>query len=471
MAPHLESCFWFDVVEDSYEVSGVMGRVPNWLLGTWYVNGPAAFQREGMRYRHWLDGDGMVCALRFTDEGLYFTNRFVATRKRREERAAGAPLYRGFGTAFAGDRLRRNLMLESPVNVSVYPYRKRLLAFGEQTLPYELDPETLETRGEFDFGGAINEASPFAAHAKIDGGLLNFGIAFSATSPTLNVYCFAGECQLAWRRRYPLAHPYSLHDFGCTPHHVLFYLSPLLMDFGRFLEGASVVDSLDWKPELGSRILIAPRSAKGEAFTVEAGEAYCLHVINCFENGTHVTMDVLRLEAPVYSQYQPLPDLFLDVSPCHPARYVIDVTNRELVSVDTLPYAQSPDFPSINPDVAGRAADDFWMLGISHAGKRGRKFFDELVHGSWSAGNVSDLYRLPETVYFGGEPAFVANPSAPDEAVVITQIHRPEKQRTDIAVFDAFELRRGPLVTIPLRHPIHPGFHSTFLRRHPGAAL
>jgi len=39
-------------------------------------------------------------------------------------------------------------MLEPPVNVSVYPFAGSLLAFGEQTLPYELDPVTLETRGD-----------------------------------------------------------------------------------------------------------------------------------------------------------------------------------------------------------------------------------------------------------------------------------------------------------------------------------
>jgi hypothetical protein len=39
----------------------------------------------------------------------------------------------------------RDLALASPVNVSVYPVAGRLLAFGEQGLPWELDPVTLET--------------------------------------------------------------------------------------------------------------------------------------------------------------------------------------------------------------------------------------------------------------------------------------------------------------------------------------
>ena len=59
-------------------------------------------------------------------------------------------------------------MLEPPKNVSVYPFDGKLLAFGEQAIPMDLDPVTLETKGYYDFHGALNEVTPFAAHAKTD---------------------------------------------------------------------------------------------------------------------------------------------------------------------------------------------------------------------------------------------------------------------------------------------------------------
>src|SRR6266699_2327908 len=127
-APFLQCFFLFDAIEDSYCISGITGQVPAWLRGSYYVNGPARFERAGKRYKHWLDGDGMVCSLRFTDDCVRFTNRFIETPKLRDEEAAGAFLYRGFGTAFPGDQLRRKVMLEPPVNVSVYPYAGKLLA-------------------------------------------------------------------------------------------------------------------------------------------------------------------------------------------------------------------------------------------------------------------------------------------------------------------------------------------------------
>src|SRR3990172_6118516 len=127
LAPGLERCFLFDAVEDSYEITAITGQVPEWLRGSYYVNGPARFERAGRRYRHWLDGDGMVCSLHFQENAIRFTNRFVQTRKLKEEEAAGRFLYRGFGTAFPGDRLRRKVMLEPPMNVSVYRWAGTLL--------------------------------------------------------------------------------------------------------------------------------------------------------------------------------------------------------------------------------------------------------------------------------------------------------------------------------------------------------
>ncbi len=466
LAPHLERCFWFDAIEDSYEIHDVTGSIPRWLRGTYYVNGPACFERAGMRYRHWLDGDGMVCALRFSGDGVRFTNRFVMTHKRKQEDAAGRFLFRSFGTAFRGDKLRRGIMIEPPVNVSVYPYDGRLLAFGEQTLPVALDPVTLETLGEYDFSGKLNEVSPFAAHAKFDpvtGHLFNFGISYSAAKPALHLYEFDAAGRLVRRRRHRLDMPHSNHDFALSQEHVVFFLSPLVMDFERFWDqDLSVMESLSWQPQKGSRILVLPRNSRpDEAFQIAAGSGYCLHLINCFEQGRQLIVDILELEAPVYPEYQPIPDLFSNVIPGRPARYVIDLDSRQLASRESMPYEGSPDFPSIDSRLAGRPYDDFWMLGIAQAGRQGRKFFNQLAHGSWSRGEV-DHYEVPGGEYLGGEPICVSNPDDPSEAVIVVEHFDARNDQAAFVLFDAMNVSKGPLARLPLRHKIHPGFHASF---------
>src|SRR5262249_35716179 len=150
--------------EASYELTGLTGRIPEWVRGTYYCNGPARFLRNGRQYKHWLDGDGMILRVHFGEDGAHFTSRFVQTPKLIDEEAAREFLYRGFGTAWPGDKLRRNVMLEGPANVSVYTYNGHLLAFAEQSIPFDLDPVTLETRGVYDFNGKVNEVTPFVAH-------------------------------------------------------------------------------------------------------------------------------------------------------------------------------------------------------------------------------------------------------------------------------------------------------------------
>jgi all-trans-8'-apo-beta-carotenal 15,15'-oxygenase len=458
MSIGLERCFLFDAIEDSYPVTGISGSIPEALRGTYYVNGPARFRRGDQCYKHWLDGDGMICAVRFGSDGAHFTNRFVQTRKLQEEDAAGRFLYRGFGTAFPGDRLRQNIMLEPPVNVSVYPFAGSVLAFGEQTLPYALDPVTLETRGEYDFQGKLNHVSPFAAHAKVDpatGHMLNFGISYSADKPMANVYEFDAEGNQIRRRRYPLRYPHSNHDFGVTPEHVVFFLSPLLMDFGKFWGGVSVMESLCWQPELGSRILIAPRESKAEVFEVMAGSGYCLHLINCFEDGNRMVVDILELESPVYPEYQTIPDLFTTVSPCRPVRYMIDLNSKSVVERRAMAYDRTPDFPAIDTRLSGLEYDEFWMLGISAAGQPGRKFFDQLAHGSWARVAVEDVYQTEPGFYLGGEPIYV-------EGSVIVQRLNTHENKAEILLFEASHVAKGPVATLPLRHMIHPGFHASF---------
>lgn len=469
----LDRCFLFDAVESAYAVTGITGRIPEWLRGSYYINGPARFERGGQRYKHWLDGDGLVCALHFTDDGVRFASRFVQTPKLRDEEAAGSFLYRGFGTAFPGDRLRRNVMLETPANINVCLWQNRLLAFGEQSLPLELHPRTLETLGEFDFGGELNELSPFSAHAKLDpssANLLNFGISFSARQPMLNVYEFAPSGGVLRRSRYPLELQHSNHDFSFTSGHAVFFLSPLLMDMARFLgDHLSVMESLDWKPEKGSRIMVVPRKASsGPPFTVGAGAGYCLHLINSYEHGRELIVDILELEQPVYADYQPMPDLFQAAPRCRPVRYVVDLDTRTLRERRAMAYDSCSDFPNVDARLHGSPYSDFWMLGISATGGPGRKFFDELAHGSWAGGGVHDVYRAPAGAYLAGEPVFIGHPSEPSESLVVVQHLEPLTGEAAFLLFRAFDVHGGPVVRLPLKGRLHPLFHAGFYPTTPG---
>jgi all-trans-8'-apo-beta-carotenal 15,15'-oxygenase len=469
-APLLERLFDRVPSERSYTIEGIEGRVPDWLAGTYYLNGPARFARGDVAYRHWLDGDGMVCSLAFEPGAggrVTFTNRFVASHKLRDEEAAGRALYRTFGTTFPGDRLVRDLALASPVNVSVYPVSGRLLAFGEQGLPWELERGTLATIGEHTFGGRLNAISPFSAHPHVDratGETFNFGVSFAARRPILHLYRFDAAGDLVYRRRHDLDLPRSVHDFGLAGRHAVVYLSPYLLDMEAFVAGGrTVLDCLSWQPEHGSKLLVARRDDGEAVATVDLGERYCLHLVNAFEDADgRLVVDVIELEEPVYPDYLGLPDLFVDVAPGRPVRRLIDLAAGRVVEERSLDYERACDFPSVHPASPQHAYDDFWLLGITATGRPGRKFFDELVHLRWSAGGVAGAWRAPAGIYLGGEPVVAADASDPGRAVVIVQELDAANDRAAFLLFDAFAVERGPVARLPLVESLPPLFHACF---------
>ena len=117
-------------------------------------------------------------------------------------------------------------------------------------------------------------------------------------------------------------------------------------------------------------------------------------------------------------------------------------------------YDRTPDFPAIDTSLSGVEYDEFWMLGISAAGQPGRKFFDQLAHGSWRHGGVEDVYQTEPGFYLGGEPIYV-------EGSIVCSGSTHET-KGGVLIFDAGHVAKGPVATLPLRHMIHPGFHASF---------
>ncbi|MEM8930159.1 MAG: carotenoid oxygenase family protein [Acidobacteriota bacterium] len=466
-APLLERAFEIEVAEGAWDLVAD-GSIPSFVRGAYYLNGPSRFRVGEVAYRHWLDGDGAVSRLAFDGSStVRFTHRFVRSRKWTDEQDADAAVYRTFGTAFEGDQLKKRIALESPANVSAFRFGDDLLAFGEQSLPYALDPETLDTRGEHTFGGRLNAISPISAHPCLDptsGEMFNFGISFSARQPSLTLYRWAADGELIFRRRHPLPYPCSTHDFILGPDHVIFYHSPHLLDVGAMMSGtASIQDALSWQPERGSVLRVYGRDAGDLVAEVPIGERYCLHLVNAFDDGERLVLDVVELDRPVYEEYTPLPNLFGDAPAGGPRRLIIDRRTWQIVDRSAIVYDVCPDFPAIDPRLEQQPYDDLWLLGMRHQGRPGRKFFDQVAHLCWSTPDVPDLWTAPDRCYLGGEPIFLGDPETTERGSVICQQFDAEQRTSSFLLFDAFDIAAGPIARLPVPHAMPLGFHASFV--------
>ena len=56
-------------------IKNISGRVPSWLNGTLFRNGPAKNDLNGQWFPPWFDGDGMISSFRFQDGNIFYVIR------------------------------------------------------------------------------------------------------------------------------------------------------------------------------------------------------------------------------------------------------------------------------------------------------------------------------------------------------------------------------------------------------------
>ena len=136
----------------------VHGAVPpRFPSGTFFVIGPdAADPGECGPVRHPLDGNGRIQRVQFRAGEVRISSAHVETVHRRNERRAGRFLYRhtfGTGPQFGAD-------LKNAANTNFFLHGSRGFALFEGSKPHEVDPDTLETKGESSLDGVVRAGMP-----------------------------------------------------------------------------------------------------------------------------------------------------------------------------------------------------------------------------------------------------------------------------------------------------------------------
>ena len=108
-----------------------------------------------------INGDGMVHRVDMRNGHSDRKTRYVRTPKFLAERAARRALFGAYRNPFTDDPAVAGLD-GNTANTTAFWHHGRLYALKEAARPVCLDPETLETRGSWDFGGRLT-AKTFTA--------------------------------------------------------------------------------------------------------------------------------------------------------------------------------------------------------------------------------------------------------------------------------------------------------------------
>ncbi|ABB32671.1 Carotenoid oxygenase [Geobacter metallireducens RCH3] len=456
--------------EHDYEAR-IEGTIPSALRGTLYRNGPALFDRGGLRKRTLLDGDGMVQSFTVGDGGVRYRNRYVRTEKFVAEEAAGRFLYPTWSTQKPGGFWGNFWQAGSVPNqagITVFWWRGKLYAFDEGNIPYELDPESLATAGPSNLGLTPGTAF-YSAHPKLDphtGEWLHFGVKYGPR-PLLHLSAFAADGSLKRHRTFPLPRYVYMHDWIVSGRYLILSLHPVEIEFWGFLLGfRSLFASLRWRPEWGNLLMIVEREGEGKPRLVETEACYMWHSFNAYEEGGETVADFIGYRNP---------DHFVGDDPVISAvmegrrghydfpgeimRYRIDPV-RCTVRRETL-NPGSCEWPRIDERLRCRRH----RIGYAVKCLPGEFFWSIVMRVDFLSGTTAE-YSFGRGKYCT-EAVFVPKPGTSADASqsagegwLLTEVYDSHTRKSFLAILDAGRVADGPLAIAHLTHHVPFSYHG-----------
>jgi carotenoid cleavage dioxygenase len=464
-SPYLEGAYAPVDDEASYTKLPVIGEIPEGLRGTYLRNGPNPQFAPKSSYHLW-DGDGMLHALTFGDDGVSYRNRWVETAALQLERKLGRAVFGGMlDTDPPSKELRGELApVKNPANTGIVRHAGRYLALWEAGLPTVVTEE-LETAGAENFSGKLQ--GPMTAHPKLDpiSGELHF-FGYSPIPPYLRYHVVDAAGKLVRSLEIDLPRAVMIHDFLVTQDHVLFFDSPAAFDLASLAQGGPVIR---WAPEFGTRIGVMPRTGSAADmrwFEVEIG--YIYHFLNGWSEG-----EVIKFSAPIAPWItidfeHDAPPEGLDIN-AYLHEFSLDLGSGVCTRnrIGELPG----EFCRV-PDALVGLKNRYGYLATFSTGVEDDANFDSLTKYDLETGSAVLRRFGPDRVV--GEPAFAPNlkragqgdPSgggAEDDGWIVTYVHERDGSASEFIVLDARDLAGEPVARIPMPRRVPLGFHGNWM--------
>jgi all-trans-8'-apo-beta-carotenal 15,15'-oxygenase len=443
------------------------GIVPPELNGRLLRIGPGKFEQNGTAYPHWFDGEGLITAIDFTGGRARAACRMI------EPAGGGDPSYQRlgrFGLAPQGlvRRLRSTFDAATYVNAAntaLMQWQGRLFALYEGDVPTEIDPETLATIGATDLG-VISRS--FGAHPKPhrpSGALINQGFR-SPLAPHLDYVALGpdGPARRLGSTRY--CGSLLTHDFAVTDTFIVSICSPLFADLAAMLlYGRSLSDSLVWRPERGTEILITPIDGSSPTRRIFADAMLFSHTANAFEeDGDIVIHGVVAANGSNVGWLGSVRFGAETLAPATPGRLTeLRITGSGAVGLSPLGEA-SVDFPVIDSRAAGRRQAVVYTAGFRNEQAAYRDLFDVLVKFDLAGGTTTKVDFGDG--HFVSEPLFAPRPGghAEDDGWLLCLNYDAGRDESYVAILTAAGTP-DLVATLPLGQPLPISFHGLWTQR------
>ena len=435
----------------------VWGEIPKDIEGT-FVRMQCDFEYRPPK-NEWptgFNGDGHLSRFRFANGSVDYKGRYVKTARIMAEREARKRLFGVYRNKYTDDPSVSNIS-RSAANTHAYYHGGKLLTLKEDSLPWAVDPHTLETLGEYNFNGKYT-ATSMSAHPKIDpvtGEMIAYGYqAKGDLSNDIAVYTMNPKGEIT--KEVWLKSPYVgiIHDIAITQKYVLIPLIARTTSLERLKSGEPM---WEWKGELPTYVGVLPRNGEAKDVRWYKGPSRnTLHFLNATDRGSKITME--------------LPTSSGERDPSQIRRWTFDLKSKKDSFLE--------EVVSVTPGILPRMDDRFLSLDYRYA-----------YVGSRDTSRPPDTKRAPalgpftsnvmqrldvrtgeikqcvvEPVLSLQENMFVPRKGAKGEGdgYVMAIASNYESMTSDLVIADAQKLEDGVIATVKLPFRLRSGTHTNW---------
>ena len=237
-----------------------------------------------------------------------------------------------------------------------------------------------------------------------------------------------------------------MHDFAITENYVIFMDLPIVFDMLLGIRGKF---PFRWSDKYRARLgILDRRDPKSAVRWLEISPCYVFHVMNAFEQGDEIRLDVVR-----YTELWRKGNDSFNPTTLH--RFTIDLAAGR-VTESTLDERWI-EFPRADDRRTGSAYRYGYAIGYDGTGQSGKGLRKFDLRDGTTTDHDFGAGRVP------GEMVFVPAAAGEDAGWMIGYVYDAATDRSDLVVLDASNIAAPPVavVHLPVRVPL--GFHGNWI--------
>jgi carotenoid cleavage dioxygenase-like enzyme len=446
---------------DAHDLEVLSGSVPKDLNGSLYRCGPDRQYPPMTSDDVFIDGEGMVHRFHFDHGHVDYRSRWVRNERFRLQEAARRSLFGRYRNRYTDDPSVAGKN-RGTANTNVVWHGKRLLVLKEDSLPVEVDPVTLKTKGDYDFSGKLDAVS-LTAHPKLDmhtGELLAFSYQARGDATTdFAFYIVDASGKIVHDMWFTMPYPGMVHDFAVTDTHVIVPFFPLITDLPTLKRGGPFYQ---WHPDRHSHFAVFPRRGNDNSIRWFHGPAASAgHMMNACNDGHQLHLDLCLYQGNCFDFFPTFDGTPFKPAPPMLTRLTFDLGSKHDGYEAKLLMPTPCEMPKTDDRYVGKPYRYGYTICRSPTARAGEMGMGAIGCFDHADGTLTTWEPGASGVQ---EPNFVVRPGAPEgEGYLLTIVNRLSENRSDLAILNAKRLVDGPLAVLRLPVRVRSTFHGMWV--------